>query len=88
MGRVNCTENVWLSKVPRSKGLGNPLGSEKVCFEKKIDPVSRLREHLLGNCRAPHARRHGRAVRPCVTVRPSDTDAGRQPACSGQTAAP
>ena len=48
----------------KSKGLGNPLGSEKVCFEKKIDPVSRLREHLLGNCRAPHARRHGRAVRP------------------------
>ena len=55
MGRVNCTENVWLSKVPlvplrqpfcEKEGFGKSPGSEKVCFEKKIDPVSRLREHL------------------------------------------
>ena len=72
MGRVNCTENVWLSKVPlvplrqpfcEKQGFGKSPWLRESVLRKKNRPRF-LREHLLGNCRAPHARRHGRAVRP------------------------
>ena len=79
MGRVNCTENVWLSKVPlvplrqpfcEKQGFGKSPWLRESVLRKKNRPRF-LREHLLGNCRAPHARRHGRAVRVLQSDRPT-----------------